>query len=43
MRAVHVPHSEIPAQQRGHTEGVPDAVIHRIADLLPVIDSWRAD
>jgi putative hydrolase of the HAD superfamily len=42
MRAVHVPHSEIPAQQRGHTEGVPDAVIDRIADLLPIIDSWHA-
>lgn len=42
MRAVHVPHSEIPEQQRGHTEGVPDAVVHRIADLLAIIDGWRA-
>jgi putative hydrolase of the HAD superfamily len=43
MRAVHVPHSKIPPQQRGHTEGVPDAVVERIADLLPIIDGWRRD
>ena len=29
MRAIHVPHSEIPAEQVGHTEGEPDAVVHR--------------
>jgi putative hydrolase of the HAD superfamily len=43
MRAVYVPHSKIPEHQRGHTEGVPDAVIHRIADLLPIIDGWNAE
>src|SRR6266542_2252071 len=43
MRAVHVTHSKIPPQQRGHTEGVPDAVVERIADLLPIIDGWRRD
>jgi putative hydrolase of the HAD superfamily len=42
MRAVHVPHSAIPAQQHGHTQGVPDAVIDRISDLLPIIDRWRS-
>ena len=26
MRAVHIPHSVIPAAQVGHTEGTPDAV-----------------
>jgi putative hydrolase of the HAD superfamily len=41
MRAVLVPHSDIPAEQRGHVEGEPDAVITRLADLLPIIDSWR--
>ena len=41
MRAVLVPHSDIPAAQRGHTEGTPDAVVERLADLLAVVDGWR--
>jgi HAD superfamily hydrolase (TIGR01549 family) len=41
MRAVLVPHSTIPHDQRGHVEGSPDAVIDSLADLLPIIDSWR--
>ena len=40
MRAVLVPHSDIPIVQHGHTLGEPDAVIHRLTDLLPVIDGW---
>jgi putative hydrolase of the HAD superfamily len=42
MRAVLVPHSEIPTVQRGHTDGEPDAVIQRLADLLPIVDQWRS-
>jgi putative hydrolase of the HAD superfamily len=42
MRAVLVPHSLIPEVQRGHTDGEPDAIVHRLADLLGVIDGWRA-
>jgi putative hydrolase of the HAD superfamily len=41
MRTILVPHSDIPTVQRGHTEGEADAVIASLADLLPVIDSWR--
>ena len=41
MRAVLVPHSDIPAIQRGHTEGEADAVIQRLGDLLAVVDAWR--
>jgi putative hydrolase of the HAD superfamily len=41
MRAVLVPHSDIPAEQIGHTEGEPDAVIQRLAELLDIIDRWR--
>ena len=41
MRAVLVPHSAIPEDQKGHTEGDPDAVVTSLADLLPVIDAWR--
>jgi putative hydrolase of the HAD superfamily len=41
MRAVFVPHSDIPEHQRGELNGTPDAVIHRLAELLPLIDAWR--
>lgn len=41
MRAVHVPHSAIPAHQIGHTVGEPDATIHRLAELLPLVDTWN--
>lgn len=41
MRAVLVPHSEIPAGQLGPVEGEPDAVVQRLADLLPLVDAWR--
>ena len=40
MRAVHVPHSEIPGTQRGHTEGQPDAVVASLLDLLEHLDRW---
>jgi putative hydrolase of the HAD superfamily len=43
MRAVLLPHSDIPDVQRGHTNGTPDAVITRLADLLPLVDGWRTD
>jgi putative hydrolase of the HAD superfamily len=36
-----VPHSTVPDWQRGHTEGEPDAVIDRLADLKAVIEAWR--
>jgi putative hydrolase of the HAD superfamily len=41
MRAVLVPHSEIPGYQRGHTQGEPDAVAHSLTDLLEIVDTWR--
>jgi putative hydrolase of the HAD superfamily len=41
MRAVLVPHSNIPPEQHGHTAGEPDAVIHELGELLAVIDRWR--
>ena len=37
MRAVHVPHSNIPAVQIGHTEGDPDGVVQRLADVPAVL------
>ena len=41
LRAVHVPHSTIPVEQVGHTEGEPDAVVERLRDLVGVVDAWR--
>jgi putative hydrolase of the HAD superfamily len=41
MRAIHVPHSTIPPAQVGHTEGEPDAVAHRLSDVLTIVDGWR--
>ncbi|HEY6748156.1 MAG TPA: HAD family hydrolase [Mycobacteriales bacterium] len=41
MRAVLLPHSAIPRYQQGPVQGVPDAVITRLSDLLPLIDGWR--
>jgi putative hydrolase of the HAD superfamily len=40
MRAVLVPHSAIPENQKGHVEGDPDAVVQRLAEVLPVVDRW---
>ena len=41
MRAIHVPHSTIPASQVGHTEGVPDAVARRVSDVHAIVTGWR--
>ncbi len=41
MRAVHLPHSDIPASQHGHAVGEPDAVVQRLRDLPDVITGWR--
>ena len=41
LRAVLIPHSTVPDWQIGPTEGEPDAVVDRLADLKAVIESWR--
>jgi putative hydrolase of the HAD superfamily len=41
MRAVLLPHSAIPAYQEGPVRGEPDAIVDRVADLLPLVDDWR--
>jgi putative hydrolase of the HAD superfamily len=33
LKAVHIPLSTIPAEQVGHTEGRPDAVVHSLAEI----------
>jgi putative hydrolase of the HAD superfamily len=41
MRTIHVPHSDIPHTQVGHSEGEPDAVVQRLADVFTVVTGWR--
>ncbi|HEX5497447.1 MAG TPA: HAD family hydrolase [Mycobacteriales bacterium] len=41
MRAIHVPHSDIPEHERGSVQGTPDAVVRRLVDVLAVVDRWR--
>ena len=40
LRAIHVPHSKIPVEQIGHTEGDPDAVAHRLSDISKIVAGW---
>ena len=42
MRAIHIPHSTIPASQVGHTEGEPDAVAHSLAEVHGIVRGWYA-
>lgn len=40
LRAIHIPHSAIPPEQVGHTEGEPDAVVQSLAGIPDVIARW---
>jgi len=41
MRTIHIPHSAIPSDQHGHTEGEPDAVAHRLSEIADIVRRWR--
>lgn len=41
MRTILIPHSDIPEAQQGPVTGTPDAVVHRLAEVLEVVDRWR--
>jgi putative hydrolase of the HAD superfamily len=41
LRAVLIPHSDIPAEQQVPVDVEPDAVAHRLLDLLDIVDAWR--
>lgn len=43
MRAVLVPHSTIPSYQLGPVAGRPDAVVDRLADLVPLVHAWNGN
>ncbi len=41
MRTIHVPHSDIPPEQLGHSVGEPDAVAHRLSEVYDIVAGWR--
>ena len=40
MRAIWVPHSDIPDAQRVEVDATPDAVAHRLGDVLRIVETW---
>jgi putative hydrolase of the HAD superfamily len=40
LRAIHIPLSNIPPRQVGHTNGEPDAVVHRLSEIADVVAEW---
>ena len=40
MRAVLVPHSDIPPEQLVEVDATPDAVVQRLSELPAVLDQW---
>ena len=40
MLAIHVPHSRIPQEQRGHTDGIPDAVAQSLSEIPGLVAGW---
>ena len=42
MRAIWIPHSDIPANQRVEVTAVPDGRAHELLDVLALVDAWMA-
>jgi putative hydrolase of the HAD superfamily len=42
LRAVLIPHSDIPADQQVPVDVTPDGVAHRLLDVLTLVDTWNA-
>ena len=38
MRTILIPHLDIPTKQQGPVIGTPDAVVHRLGEVLGVVD-----
>jgi putative hydrolase of the HAD superfamily len=43
MRAIWIPHSDIPAGQRVEVTAIPDAHAHELLDILGIVDRWNAE
>ncbi|MEO3935657.1 HAD family hydrolase [Dermatophilaceae bacterium Soc4.6] len=42
MRAIWVPHSDIPVDQQVAVDATPDAVAHELIDVLDIVTAWHA-
>ena len=42
MRAIWVPHSEIPVAQQVSVDVAPDGVAHELLDVLDIVDGWQS-
>ncbi len=42
MRAIWVPHSEIPAAQQVSVDVTPDGVAYELLDVLDIVDAWQS-
>jgi putative hydrolase of the HAD superfamily len=40
MRAIWIPHSDLPKEQRVAVDATPDAVAERLGDVLDIVDRW---
>lgn len=40
MKAILIPHSDIPEDQQVPVDVEPDAILHRLSDLPKILDSW---
>ncbi len=43
MRAIWIPHSDIPAGQRVEVTAMPDGHAHQLLDVLDLVDAWAAE
>jgi putative hydrolase of the HAD superfamily len=43
MRAIWIPHSDIPAAQRVEVTAMPDGHAHQLLDVLDIVDAWAAE
>jgi len=42
MRAIWVPHSDIPVAQQVSVDAIPDGVAHELLDILDILDGWQS-
>jgi putative hydrolase of the HAD superfamily len=43
MRAIWIPHSQIPLDQQVAVDVTPDALAHELLDILDIVDGWLAE
>jgi putative hydrolase of the HAD superfamily len=41
MRAIWIPHSEIPVAQQVSVDVTPDGIAHELLDVLDIVDGWQ--